>query len=162
MTKVRRNGIVAFSVSALLCLFLGLTWLVWKLHPWMPSGQAVSLGEWRFGGYDFQVWQRRTEYVFEPFATGLFVRRGSNQWQVFCLDHQDVYSPKIDLVRNGADVLVFRGKTELGFFRTLDQSFRKAPRFEELSPMGMGGSGEPPGRWWLRADAQLQGAGGKF
>jgi hypothetical protein len=60
------------------------------------------------GDSEFQVWQRKARYIFEPFADAFFVRQGTNQWQVFCFDIQDCYSPGIKLVQTNRNVVVYR------------------------------------------------------
>src|SRR5690348_12407481 len=81
---------------------------VWQLHPWVPPGQAHDIGNWHFGDCEFQVWQRKTVYVTEPFADGLFVRQGTNGWEAFCFDIQDSYSPRVKLVPEKGQIVVYR------------------------------------------------------
>jgi len=118
-------------------------------HTGIRSGQAVPLGSWRFEKFEFQVWQRRTEDFFEPFATGLFVRCGTNSWQVFCLDIQDRYAPRIELRTNASEVRILRSGRSIGIYDTAHQAFRKGSGGALVTPMGMGNASEPPGMWWL-------------
>jgi len=142
--------IASILALALVIIFGALMSLLWPWQPWMNAGKVVALGKWRFEDYEFQAWQRRTEFFFEPFATGLFVRRGTNQWRVFCLDIQDTYAPGIELRKHAAQVYVFRNGKDVGAFDTVTQAFRKSPESPVMTPMGMGEDSEPPGKWWLR------------
>ena len=140
MSNLRRAiqvGVVA-TVSAI-------AWFVWELHPWMPAGHALALGTWRFGDYEFQVWQRKNPDTFEPFADGLFVRYGTNQWRVFYFDIQDCYSPKIRLQQELSEVLVYRRGENRGTFDLTTQSFRRNGLIVPAAYI----TGNPPGNWWL-------------
>lgn len=123
---------------------------LWKLHLWIRPGTALRSGKWRFRDYEFQVWQRKNQSVLEPFADGLFARRGTNEWQVFCFDIQDIYSPKIELRQVGTKVEVFRNGENRGVFDLSNGSFRRAPNQPVFTPAGIGKASEPPGEWWLR------------
>jgi hypothetical protein len=122
--------------------------LVWQLHPWVTEGKAFALGKWQFGQFEFQVWQRKTEYLFEPFADGLFVRAGTNQWQVFCFDIQDSYSPRVKLVQKQGRIVVYRDGENRGMYDTATQTFLW--HGQAYTPQGIGNSADPPGEWWLR------------
>ena len=73
---------------------------LWKLHLWIRPGTALRSGKWRFRDYEFQVWQRKNQSVLEPFADGLFARRGTNEWEVFCFDIQDIIRRKSNCARS--------------------------------------------------------------
>src|ERR1051325_4549777 len=98
---------------------------LWRLHPWTPEGSSLALGRWKFDEFEFQVWQRKTPDIFEPFADGLFVRRGSNSWVVFCFDIQDRYSPKVRLERKNSEVVVYRDGENRGRYDLTTQTFRQ-------------------------------------
>ncbi len=137
-----------FVSVAVLAVLLCIMWCLWKLHPWMRPGQAVRIGSWRLGDCDVQVWQRKNEELLEPFATGLFVRRHGSSWQVFCLDHQDVYAPRISLKRDSAGVVVLRGNQRLGVFDDASGTYHR----ESDGSMFKGAvlQTEPPANWWLK------------
>ncbi len=124
------------------------TLLVWRLHPWVREGQAFELGRWQFGELEFQAWQRKTDSIFEPFADGLFVKRGTNQWNVFCFDIQDRYSPKVRLQKENSQIVVYRDGEKRGEFDLETQTFRR--HGQVYPPSNVDGSNGPPGDWWLR------------
>src|SRR5437867_2934772 len=122
------------------------SWLLWQLHPWTPEGRAIALGKWRFDEFEFQAWQRKNPDTFEPFADGLFVRRGTNRWEAFCFDIQDVYSPRVRLQRVGSGVFVYRGGARRGVYDLATRTFRRHE--QPFTPTYI--DGDPPGDWWLR------------
>jgi hypothetical protein len=130
-----------------LVLLLDVTWCLWRLHPWMRPGQAVHVVTWRLGEYEVQVWQRKNADLFEPFATGLFVRRSGSKWQVFLLDHQDLYAPRIALKRESVGVVVFRGSKRLG---VLEEGGRYRRESDGAMLTGALLQAEPPSIWWLK------------
>lgn len=140
--------VIGFAVLVVVCVAVTGAWFVWKLHPWVPAGHALALGNWRFGDFEFQVWQRKNADIFEPFADGLFVRRGTNQWQAFCFDIQDRYSPRVRLTHEQGRVVVYRDDENRGVYDVTTQTFRR--HGEACTPEGMGNSTSPPGQWWLR------------
>ena len=135
-----------FLVVALIVIFGGQ--YVWQLHPWVPEGRAFALGHWHFGDCEFQVWQRKTRYITEPFADGLFIRQGTNQWQVFCFDIQDSYSPRVRLAQEHGQIVVYRDGENRGAYDMMTQTFRRGGN--AYTPRGIGASNNPPGEWWLR------------
>ena len=148
MEAVQRTKMKRVAYLAGLAAVVAVAWIAWKLHPWMRSGDAVELGSWQLAGHDFQVWQRKNNDLLEAFATGLFVRNTTNQWQVFCLDFEDVYSPKIELQANGSQVAVLRSGTKVGDFDTTTVTFKRATDGAALNAVVI--SNAPPGDWWLK------------
>lgn len=147
----RFAAVTAALVGLIVLLLLAVAArLVWQLHFWIPEGHAFSLGQWRFEDYEFQVWQRKTQYAFEPFADGLFVRHGTNEWQVFCFDIQDNYSPNVQLRKVGNTVKVIRNGKNCGIFDMTSATFQSATDRAVVTPGGLGNANEPPGQWWLR------------
>jgi hypothetical protein len=134
------------AVGVGLPLVVATAWFVWQLHPWVAPGRAFDLGHWRFGDCEFQVWQRKNAEAFEPFADGLFVRRATNQWEVFCFDIQDSYSPRVELRRQGTEVLVYRGGEKRGVFDLAAHTFRRHE--QPFDPVFI--ALQPPGDWRLR------------
>src|ERR1019366_7708600 len=138
-----RFGMIATSIVVAVVLFVvgGVAWYVWQLLPWVPNGQVFALGHWRFGDCEFQAWQRKNKSVVEPFSDGLFVRRGTNQWQAFCFDIQDSYSPKVRLLQQHNEVVIYRGGENRGIYDMAAQTFRRGgPAFT-----GAVITGKPPG-----------------
>jgi hypothetical protein len=136
--------------AALALVFITTLFVAWELRPWMRTGGSVPLGSWKFGDFEFEAWQRNTDCIFEPFATGLFMRQGTNQWQAFCLDFQDCYSPKIALHKDGDQIVVLRRGKRIGVFDLVDQKFTKPPFKDPFTPGGIGDASRPPGKWWLK------------
>lgn len=134
------------TIALIAVLAAAVSWLLWELHPWMPEGRTIALGKWRFDEFEFQAWQRKNPDIFEPFADGLFVRRGSSRWEVFCLDIQDGYSPRISLERAGSHVIIHRDGEQSGVYDLATRTFRRHE--QPFTPTYI--DGEPPGRWWLR------------
>jgi|SRR5882724_1825799 len=149
----RISGMIFGGVilSLVILITVGGIWLSWELHPWMPAGQTIVLGNWKFDDYEFQVWQRKNQDVFEPFADGLFVRQGTNQWQAFCFDIEDDYSPKIELQKENKKIIIIcRGEQRATFDMSAQMFQRGRNPLESFSPGGIGENVEPPGKWWLR------------
>lgn len=121
---------------------------LWLFQPGTGKGEAVALGHWQIGGFEFQAWQVKTPYTFEPFATGLFVRRGTNRWKVFPLDIKDLYKPRLELKLEASNVFILRKGRCLGVFETENETFSKGPSKPSFIPMGIGAATEPPGEWW--------------
>jgi len=151
---MRKNlAILAAAVVGfvLLCVFLVVAaagYYVWQLRPWMPAGTAFALGHWRFDDCEFQVWQRRSVYLTEPFADGLFVRQGTNEWEAFCFDIQDNYLPKVSLEREHGQIIVHRDGENRGVCDMATHSFWR--HGQTYTPTGIGNSVTPPGEWWLK------------
>ena len=120
----------------------------WQLHPWMPAGRSLAIGHWQFGGYEFQVWQRKNPDTFEPFSDGLFVRQGTNPWQVFCFDIQDSYLPPVRLQQDQGKIIVYRDGENRGVYDMATQTFQR--HGQVFAPESIGGGTNPPGNWWLR------------
>jgi|ERR1044071_3114376 hypothetical protein len=137
--------IVAILVLAVLCV---ISLVVWKMQPWMPAGRAVRIKSEHFGGYEFEVWQRKNDSFGEPFATGLFVRDGTNAWRVFLFDFQDMYHPRITLQHEGSTIVVLHGKERLGALDGQAQNFTRKPDGAAFQAAIIGR--ERPGNWWLR------------
>jgi len=137
------------ALSVILLAVCG-TRLLWQLHPWVKPGTALRLGNWQIGQFEFQVWQRKNPWAWEPFADGLFVRQGTNDWQVFCFDIQDNYSPKVKLRKVGSKVHVMRDGEDRGVFDLVEGSFRARSNTPAYTPVVIGNATDPPGRWWLR------------
>lgn len=114
----------------------------------MPEGKAVAISDEHFGDFDFQVWQRKNSDVFEPFATGLFACKHGGQWQVFLLDFQDIYHPRIKLSDESNGVIVLNGGKELGIFDKATQTFKR--KSDGTVFPGVTISGVPPDDWWLK------------
>jgi hypothetical protein len=110
MRRARMKSILALLGLAVVSV---VSLVVWKLQPWMPAGRAIRLSALTLGGHDFQVWQRKNPDTFEPFATGLFVQDGTNDWRVFLLDFEDTYHPRVSLRREGSGIVVFHGGDRL-------------------------------------------------
>src|SRR4051812_7033343 len=98
----------------------GVAHILWNLHPWMLRNTTVFLGRWVFSGHEVQIWQRKNEDDLEPFSTGFFVRRTNSNWKAYCIDHQDVFRPKIKCQATKDEILVLEGKTMLARFSLRD------------------------------------------
>jgi len=131
----------------LLAAFGVFTWLVWMFQPWMPAGRTVHLSTFSLGGHDFQVWQRKNPDTFEPFATGLFVRDGTNDWRVFLLDFEDTYRPRVWLRREDSGIAVFLRGGRLGLLDERATIFTRKSDGAVFQATAIGR--EPPGDWWL-------------
>jgi hypothetical protein len=125
-------------------------WGLWKVQPWMPANRAVLLGKWKFGNTEFQVWQRKNREIAEPFATGLFVRKGTNVWQSFCINIDDCYSPSIKLREEDNLILISKSFRKFAVFDTTTQTYRRITDRGPHLPMGIGVGNEPPGDWWIK------------
>ena len=121
-------------------------WYVWELHPWIPAGKSFALGHWTFGDCEFQAWQRKNTSTTEPFADGLFVRQGTNQWQAFCFDIQDRYLPKVKLQQDGSQIVIYRDGEKRGVYNMTNQTFER--NGNAFGPACI--NGKPPGDWWLK------------
>ena len=120
----------------------------WNRQPWMRSGSAVHLGRWKFGEVSLEVWQRKNNSFLEAFATGLFVRHGTNHlWQVFCLDIQDTFKPDIQIRMNGALIELSQSGQQLGELEPMTGTFKYGADGAIVTP-GIVGS-EPPADWWI-------------
>ena len=135
--------VTSILVAVALFIIVAIAWYVWELHPWIPAGQSFALGHWRFGDFEFQVWQRKNTSIAEPFADNLFVRQGKNQWQAFCFDIQDGYLPKMRLQQDGSQVIVYRDGERRGVYDMASQTFQRHET--PLAPAYI--RGEPPGDW---------------
>ena len=122
------------------------TRFVWQLHPWTPAGSSIAVGHWQFGEFEFQAWQRKNESTFEPFADGLFVRQGTNQWQVFCFDIQDSYSPKVSLQKKDLQIFIYRDGENRGVYDMATQTFKCNGQLYAAADI----TGNPPGEWWFK------------
>ena len=137
---------LGLTLVALIVLAFG--YVLWMLHPWVAAGQAYDRGHWKFGDTEFQVWQRKNKDIGEPFADGLFARHGmsTNQWQCFCFDIQDTWSPRIRLEKVNAMVVVYRDGQKRGVYDLDKDEFQWHDQ-----PFTKGGIvSEPPGDWWSR------------
>ena len=122
----------------------------WYFQPWMPAGRAVFIGTWRFGSTEFQVWQRKTDIWSEPFGTGLFVRTGTNHWQVFCINIDDYYSPSVHLRAEKNRVNVFKSGRKVAVFDMTTQTYRRGSVQQAHTPVNLRVGIEPPGDWWFK------------
>lgn len=136
----------------LLSLTLPAIWCVWKLQPWMRPNYAIHLGSWCFGKWEFQIWQRKTATLTEPFATGLFVRREEGPWRAFLLDFEDLYRPGLVLRSRSNGVALLQHNKERWFFDLSTERLRRKSGGEEFT----GGviHNAPPGNWWLQLSDQ--------
>src|SRR5260221_12573757 len=103
------------AISLLIIVLVLILWGLWAFQPWVKPGKALHVGSWKIGEHEVQIWQRKNQGLFEPFATGLFVRSGTN-WLAFCLDFQDVYHPSIKLQNTNTGIAVFRSGDLLGTY----------------------------------------------
>jgi len=140
------TSVVTITLVVLVLALVG--HYVWQLHPWVPAGHAFAIGNWHFGDCEFQVWQRKTVHVTEPFADGLFVRQGTNEWQAFCFDIQDSYLPRVKLVPEKRQIVVYRDGENRGVYDMATHTFQR--HGQAYTPMGIGNSTTPPGEWWVR------------
>jgi hypothetical protein len=152
-TRWKAGGKIAALVLAFGVVGIS-SWVLWRLQPWMSPDQAVHLCSERFGGYDFQVWQRKNAETFEPFASGLFVRSPDNQWRVFLLDFQDRYRPSFKLREVGSGIIVLRNGKKLGVFDRATQTFEW--ELNGRRSTGDALEGEPPGSWWLKQETEAR------
>ena len=146
-----RFGMIVTSIVIAVVLFVigAVAWYVWELYPWVPAGQAFVLGHWHFGDCEFEAWQRKNASVVEPFSDGLFVRRGTNQWQAFCFDIQDSYSPRVRLQEDGEQVVVYSDGEKRGIYDMTEQKFQRHERPYPADPPSYI-DGKPPGDWLTR------------
>jgi hypothetical protein len=114
----------------------------------MPAGRTVHVSSERLGDCDFQVWQRKTNLLAEPFATGLFVRKDGSRWKAFLLGVEDTYRPRIILRNRGSIVEVFRGNDRLGVFDQAQETFKLDS--DGIVLTGDLLNSEPVGDWWLK------------
>jgi len=121
---------------------------LWKVHPWMPTDTAVFLGRWHFKNHEFEVWQRK-QSITEPFATGLFVRDTNGGWHAFCLNIDDFYAPKINLIPGNSSVAVVRRGKVVGNYDIQQETFRMTKHHENMVPERIQES--PPGKWFKDA-----------
>ena len=155
--KGRSRTVRTILVVLRVGLVSGLVWIGWEFHPWMPAGRAVHVCDAHFGDYDFQVWQRKTSEVSEPFATALFVRKRGEPWKAYLLDIQDAYRPSIDLRKENAGVAVLYGKDRRAYF---DEDWDVVTLYHYdggSDPIdGVVIDSEPPDDWWQRRLSVLQ------
>lgn len=139
------------AVGLLGVVLLGvLVWFGWEFRPWMPAGRAVQLSSTEIGDYEFQVWQRKNKSIFEPFATGLFVRKQGDPWKAFLLDFEDTYRSPIALRREDSGVAVFSGSSKLGVFDGTQQVFKRDSKGSSFPVSSVLIGSDPPGNWWLK------------
>ncbi len=125
-----------------------LLWFVWKFRPLMSPGQAVRLNSGQLGDFDFQVWQRKNNSIFEPFATGLFIHKRGEPWRAFLLDFEDEYCPRVLLRKEAAGFVVIEDGQELGALDEMVQTFKRGS--DGASFPGAALAGEPPSNWWQK------------
>ncbi|NLH72871.1 MAG: hypothetical protein GX456_07435 [Verrucomicrobia bacterium] len=130
----------------LLSATLLILWCLWNLQPWRRQGDEVHVGSWRFGDCEFQIWQRKTWTVTEPFATGLFFRKGAGPWRAFLLDFEDLYRPNYVLRNQSNGVAVFKNGKRRWFLDLGTEQMRR----ESDGQAFVGGAiqNAPPGNWW--------------
>jgi hypothetical protein len=136
--------------TAICLLVVFLVLVVWGLRvfqPWVKPGRAFLISSSRVGQHEVQIWQRKNRVLFEPFATGLFVRSGTN-WLAFLLDFQDVYHPSIKLQNTNAGIAVFRSGDHMGTYDAESGMFILTRTGAKLAPMII--HTPPPGNWWLQ------------
>lgn len=136
------------ALLALTLLLVALSFVVWKLQPWMTPGKAIHIKSEHLGNFDFEVWQRKNDSLGEPFATGLFVQNGTNDWRVFLLDFEDMFHPRVVLRREVSSIVVFHGGARLGVLDEQAQTFTRSSNGAILEAATVGK--KPPGDWWLR------------
>jgi hypothetical protein len=141
--------IIGLLITIVLVIFL---WFNWKFRPWMPAGRAMQINNEHLEGYDFQVWQRKNTEIMEPFATGLFVRKQGEQWQVFLLDFQDTYHPSFLLQKQDSGIAILREGRKLGIFNETQHTFTRES--DGASFTGNIIDAEPPGNWWLQSERE--------
>lgn len=120
---MRKTLIVSLALASAATLM----WLGHKFRPWMAPDRPVRLSTTRLGDCEFQVWQRKNDTLTEPFATGLFVRRKSEQWKAFLLDFQDTYNPPIRLRKESSGFVVLRWGKRLGTIDEATLTFKREP-----------------------------------
>jgi hypothetical protein len=143
-------GAMCLACVCLIVLFLK---YVWELHPWVPPGRDVYISDQRLLNYDFQVWQRKNPSMFEPFTTGLFVRKDGGEWHAFWIGFEDSYRPKIALRTEGSKIVVISDGETIG---TIDREvivFRRKSDSSAFSAAVI--QGKPPGEWWLEGKAKV-------
>jgi|SRR5438445_1303242 len=150
-----RNALGRTTLALLVVIVLvGLAWTAWEFQPWMPVGHAVHLESTRLGDSDFQIWQRKSGNVSEPFATALFVRRPGGPWTAYLLDFEDLYRPRINLRKEDSAVVVFYGNYRRAYFDEDQQILRRDSDGQSLIIHGVVIDSEPPGDWWQRLSVQ--------
>ena len=141
MKRALSFALLAFALG----LGGGLLWLGWELHPWVPAGRPLHVSDHVVGAFEFQVWQRKNDSLWEPFTTGLFVRKSGMPWHVFLVDIQDGYHPSMRLQEDGPGIAVLDGAHKLGVFNPASMTFqwRSTPRRDAAAVL----DGDPPGNW---------------
>jgi hypothetical protein len=135
------------AICLLMIVLVLIVWGLWSFQPWVKPGHASLISSCRIGEHDIQIWQRKNEGLTEPFATGLFVRSGTN-WLAFCLDFQDLYHPSIKLQNTNTGIAVFRSGDRLGTYDAASGMFLRAADGAKIAPVTI--NSPPPGNWWLR------------
>jgi hypothetical protein len=140
-------AILGMSLACVFLLVAGVVgYYIWQLHPWVSAGKKFSLGHWRFGDCEIQVWQCKNTSVTEPFTDGLFVRQGTNQWQLFCLDIQDSYSPRIRLEEKNGQVVIYSDGENRGVYDLTAQTYQRHGQI--YPPKDIDTGTNPPDGWW--------------
>lgn len=141
--RILKWGIYTLTLVTILVAAVG----AWYLRPWIKPSQAHILGTWKIGDTHFQVWQRKNNDLAEAFATGLFVQNQNGQWQVYLLDFEDLYAPKIELKPDGSRIAVLRNGTKLGDFEPITAELKYPKGDRAFFPTLI--SNAPPADWWL-------------
>lgn len=92
----------------------------------MQKGKTIAIGIWKYGDYEFEVWQRKASSFAEPFSTSLYVRHKTNAWHQYYLNHQDVYMPNIAVKQRDSNVYVYRGSKFLGTYDMSKTNYARA------------------------------------
>ena len=114
--------VLATSLIVLVLAMLGT--YIWQLHPWVPAGRAFALAHLRAGDFEFEAWQKKNVSITEPFADFVLVRQGTNHWRAFCFDIQDSYLPRVKLVTEKGQLVVYRDGESRGAYELETQTFR--------------------------------------
>jgi hypothetical protein len=115
---------LGFAVT--LVVLAVIAWFGLVFRPWVTPGLTFPLYNAKYRDWDIQVWQRKNDSLFEPFATALFVRHTNNAvWEAFTLSHQDGFAPVI-LFSESNSVVEIRYKSSCvgNFDLTTGQYFR--------------------------------------
>jgi len=79
----------------------------------------------------------------------LFVRTATNEWQAFCINIDDYYSPSVQLRAESNSVTVLKSGTKVAVFDMTMQTYRRGSAEQAHTPVLLHAV-EPPGNWWLR------------